>query len=93
MAPEQMRGERAITRSDIWALAVVSAELVNGSHPFLQGETSPPADWQSRLQSGIQVVGSRPAALAAWLAAASDYRAYRRPDAKASLTDIGATWQ
>lgn len=94
MAPEQFFGQRAIHQSDMWAVAVMAAELVSGDHPFRKvGETSPPPDWDSRLRAGIAVPGSRPAALRDMVAAAGEYRAYRRSDARRTREAIEAGWR
>jgi eukaryotic-like serine/threonine-protein kinase len=39
MAPEQLRGERATSRSDVWSLGVVFYELATGQRPY-SGDTA-----------------------------------------------------
>jgi serine/threonine protein kinase len=92
MAPEQLRAERATDRSDVWAAAIIAAEVATGSHPFHRGEVSIPRDWDTRLQAGASVPGSRPAALRDWVSAASHYRGYRRPTAARSVERLEETW-
>lgn len=92
MAPEQLRGERATDRSDIWAVAAIVGELAAGQHPWWQGEPALPTDWDQRLQSGIAVPGSRPAGLRDWVREGGDYRAYRRPPAARARARLGELW-
>lgn len=92
MAPEQLLGERAFDRSDVWAVAVVAAELARQGHPFWRGELSPPADWHARLQSGMIIPGSRPAGLRDWLQRAGAYPGYRRPAAQRARELLESTW-
>jgi serine/threonine protein kinase len=52
MAPEQLRGERALRASDLWALGEVLFEAGTGRHPFfLEGERLPMAEAFDRLNS------------------------------------------
>jgi serine/threonine protein kinase len=88
MAPEQLRAERATDRSDVWAAAIVAAEVAAGAHPFFRGEASIPHDWNARLLAGPAVSGSRPAALRDWIDAGAHYRAYRRPTAARSVRQL-----
>jgi eukaryotic-like serine/threonine-protein kinase len=92
MAPEQIRGERAIARTDLWALGVVAAELADGAHPFRRGEQAPPADWPQRIEGGATVPGSRPAGLRNFVDATVQIAAYRRPSATGALQLLDSAW-
>jgi eukaryotic-like serine/threonine-protein kinase len=93
MAPEQLQADRAIDRTDVWAVGVIAAEAAAGEHPFRRpGEGSPPSDWDDRLRAGMTVPGSRPAALHELVANAGQYRAYRRPTAAAAIDQIEGQW-
>ncbi len=93
MAPEQLQGERAFDRSDIWAIAVTAAELASQQHPFLRsGEYSPPPDWDARLKAGMAIPGSRPAGLRDWLQSAGAYPGYRRPTAEDARRQLESLW-
>lgn len=92
MAPEQLVGERAFDRTDIWAVAVIAAELAGQQHPFWQGEPRPPVDWDARLQRGMTIPGSRPAGLRDWLTDAGAYPGYRRPNAQRARELLEAAW-
>jgi serine/threonine protein kinase len=92
MAPEQLQGERAFDRSDVWSVAVIAAELVSQAHPFWRGEPNPPADWDARLQAGMSIPGSRPGGLRDWLRQAGAFPGYRRPSALDAHQLLESLW-
>lgn len=66
MAPEQLRGEPVHPAWDLWALAVVTYEMLTGAQPFASGAAS--ADWQVALLAGrfTPVARHLPEAPARW---------------------------
>jgi serine/threonine-protein kinase len=88
MAPEQLRGEPADARSDIWALGVVLYELVAGQRPFA-GKTG------FELSSAIlsQPVPAVPASTPAPLAAVIDRCLAKDPGERYQRAEEGAAFE
>jgi serine/threonine protein kinase len=92
MAPEQLAGEPASERSDVWALAVVAHLLAIGSHPLTRAEeTTRPADWEARLKGGVPAAMTYPG-LDAWLRLAGHAAPDRRPDAVVARALLDEVW-
>ena len=93
MAPEQLRGQPADTRSDIWALGLVFYEMVAGERPF-KGRTSvelisailhqPPAPLSRHVSITSRGVIDR------CLAKESTRRYQRASEVRAAIADIQA---
>lgn len=68
LAPEQLRGERADHRADLWALGVTLFEMLTGARPFagaspaslihsvLHTEPVPPHGWPDGVTPGVQAL-------------------------------------
>jgi serine/threonine protein kinase len=93
MAPEQLSGQRATERSDMWSVAVVAYEMGMGRHPFRsENERTPPQDWESRLQRGFPQT-DRLAGLDSWLSINGAYQGYRRHGASRALQHLNEVWK
>jgi serine/threonine protein kinase len=87
MAPEQLKGERAYARADVFAAGVILYQACKGSHPFLSAQElrqHPPADYPTRLRSAPNLVGVE-RALARLLKHCLQPLAVRRPSAAQAL--------
>jgi hypothetical protein len=87
MSPEQLRGEPATARSDLFALGVVARELLTGVHPFRRSTSAETigAILSSEPESLERVVPSLPQGVAKLLDRCLDKDASRRP---ASARDL-----
>jgi hypothetical protein len=87
MSPEQLRGEPATARADLFALGVVARELLTGVHPFKRSASAETlaAILSSEPESLERVVPSLPQGVAKLLDRCLDKDASRRP---ASARDL-----
>jgi serine/threonine protein kinase len=88
MAPEQLLGERAYSRADVFAAGVILYQARQGRHPFLSPQElrqHPPPDYSARLKSGPDLAGVE-ARQARWLKHCLQPLAVRRPSADQALS-------
>ena len=63
-APEQLRSEPALDRSDVWAVGLIAVEAVAGVHPYLGTGGTLPDDYLEILRSGLCEAEGSPPSLA-----------------------------
>lgn len=79
MAPEQLRQERALRASDLWAVAVVLYEASTGHHPYLSPSESVTVDeLLVRMQSPPSDMEDIPCDVAALITKLLSQQPYRR---------------
>lgn len=89
MAPEQLRQERALRASDLWAVGVIGYEAATGSHPFFAaGERIPMSEAFSRLQNKPTHVANAPADVADVILRCLEYVPYRRGTVARAISDL-----
>jgi eukaryotic-like serine/threonine-protein kinase len=94
MSPEQLRGETVTKSCDLWALAVISYEMLTGTYPF-RGSTLP--EYQQAMLAGSAVPlrdhipNATPAIDRLFAAALSPDCKKRPPSAIALLAQLEAT--
>jgi eukaryotic-like serine/threonine-protein kinase len=82
LAPEQIRGEPADPRSDLYSLGIVAYELLTGRLPFT-GETAMAVAYKhlsDRVPAPTSIVADLPAELDGFVAAATDRDRELRPE-------------
>ncbi|MFL6126606.1 serine/threonine-protein kinase [Actinophytocola sp.] len=79
MSPEQLRGERALKASDLWAVGTMLYEAATGYHPFFgDGERLTIDDALTRLQRPIAMPEKLPSGIADVIKRCLSQQAYKR---------------
>ena len=87
-APEQLRREPALDRSDVWAVGLIAVEAVAGVHPYLGTGGTLPDDYLEILRSEMGIPPSIRGGIRDLLLRMTEYAAYKRPSARSALADL-----
>ncbi|MGH2959757.1 MAG: serine/threonine-protein kinase [Solirubrobacterales bacterium] len=94
MSPEQLRGEPARVRSDVWAGVVTVLEVASGNHPYAEVP-----DWQyadlilERLEKPPTIDPAVPGDVETWANEVNDFRGFKRLKAGEAIERMDDLWQ
>ena len=88
-APEQLRREPALDRSDVWATGIVVLEATTGAHPYLGSAAVLPDNYLDTMRQDADVPGEVQHVVRELLLAMTDFAAYRRPSARVAMERLG----
>jgi serine/threonine-protein kinase len=93
MAPEQLRGERARQRSDLFAAGLVAYEAITGKHPFIEPGVSTLQSLHDRIRAGApedpRTVNAKcPADVAEVILRILSYQAHARLGVARAMRDL-----
>lgn len=88
-APEQLRLEPALDRSDVWAIGIIVIEAMTGLHPYLGSTVTLPEDYMDVIRGHPELPSEIDQVIRDLLLAMTDFAAYRRPSARQALAHLG----
>ena len=87
-APEQLRFEPALDRSDVWAVGVIVVEAITGFHPYLGNNSELPDNYLDTLRSDMEMPSAVEGDTRDLLLRMTEFAAYKRPAALSALAQL-----